>query len=166
MTEPTGAIPPTHPAPVDANRRFTQDECMMAMLAHLLAIFTSFIGPLIIWLMKKNDSRFVDAHGRECLNWILTVVAASIVLMGCMIGGMFCLPIIGIGASEGGEAGAAAGGIVFIATMCVFYVGVIGLSIYSLVMQIMGAVAANKGKRFEYHFSVPFLGRPQWPEGS
>ncbi|WP_346356507.1 DUF4870 domain-containing protein, partial [Bosea sp. (in: a-proteobacteria)] len=26
----------------------------MAMLAHLLTIFTTFVGPLIIWLVKKD----------------------------------------------------------------------------------------------------------------
>ncbi len=39
----------------------TKDECNMAMLAHLLGIFTGFLGALVVWLMKKDSSsRLVD----------------------------------------------------------------------------------------------------------
>ena len=51
----------------------------MAMLCHLLAIFTGFLGPLIIWLIKKDESSFVDDHGKEALNFQITVLIAMIV---------------------------------------------------------------------------------------
>ncbi|MHC4157559.1 MAG: DUF4870 domain-containing protein [Planctomycetota bacterium] len=51
----------------------------MAMLCHLLAIFTGFIGPLIIWLVKKDDDPFVDDQGKEALNFQITVLIAMIV---------------------------------------------------------------------------------------
>ena len=38
----------------------TSDERNLAMLAHLLGIFTSFVGALIIWLIKKEDSAYVN----------------------------------------------------------------------------------------------------------
>ena len=40
----------------------TQDERTMAMLAHLLGIVTGFLGPLVIWLIKKDQSKFVAYH--------------------------------------------------------------------------------------------------------
>src|SRR5579871_2388457 len=46
----------------------TKDECTMAMLAHLLQVFSSFIGPLVIFLVKQ-DSRFVKYHAIQCLIW-------------------------------------------------------------------------------------------------
>lgn len=67
----------------------TKDECNMGMLAHLLGIFSGFIGPLIIWLIKKDESVFVDDQGKEALNFQLTVLIAyfiSIVLMFFCIG--------------------------------------------------------------------------------
>ena len=46
----------------------SQDERTMAMLAHVLAIFSSFIAPLVIFLLKK-DSRFVSFHSLQVLIW-------------------------------------------------------------------------------------------------
>ena len=57
----------------------SKDAVNMAMLCHLLAIFTGFLGPLIIWLIKKDESSFVDDHGKEALNFQITVLIAMIV---------------------------------------------------------------------------------------
>lgn len=40
--------------------RKSNDENIMAMLIYLLSLFTSIIGPLIIWLLKKDESKLVD----------------------------------------------------------------------------------------------------------
>jgi uncharacterized Tic20 family protein len=71
----TGAEPPVSPGPPD----ITQDAKNMAMLCHLLAIFTGFLGPLIIWLIKKDDTPFVDDQGKEALNFQITVLIAIII---------------------------------------------------------------------------------------
>jgi uncharacterized Tic20 family protein len=55
-----------------------KDDRNMAMLCHLLAIFTGFLGPLIIWLVKKDDAPYVDDQGKEALNFQLTVLIALI----------------------------------------------------------------------------------------
>ena len=47
------------------------DDCNMGMLIHLGGVLTGFIMPLIIWLIKKDQSRFVDDQanlGRQKLN--------------------------------------------------------------------------------------------------
>lgn len=51
----------------------TQDDKTMAMLAHLLAIVTGFVGPLVIWLIKKDQSPFVNDQGKEALNFEITI---------------------------------------------------------------------------------------------
>jgi uncharacterized Tic20 family protein len=58
-----------------------KDSKMMAMLAHLLGIPLGPIGPLIIWLIKKDQSPFVNDQGREALNFQITL------LIGYIIGG-------------------------------------------------------------------------------
>jgi hypothetical protein len=70
------------------------DARNMGMLCHLLAIFTSFIGPLIIWLIKKEEHAFVDDQGKEALNFEITVLIAAIAigLVTCGIGA----PIVGL----------------------------------------------------------------------
>jgi hypothetical protein len=64
----------------------TKDEKNMAMLAHLLGIFTSVIVPLIIWLLKKEESKFVEDQAREALNMQLTLL---IVYVACSV--LWCL---------------------------------------------------------------------------
>ncbi|MBN2372036.1 MAG: DUF4870 domain-containing protein [Vicinamibacteria bacterium] len=67
----------------------TKDERNLGMLAHLLGIFSGFIGPLIIWLIKKDESAFVDDQGKESLNFQLTLLIAyfvSFVLMFLCVG--------------------------------------------------------------------------------
>ena len=69
------AAEPVPAQPVETSK----DARTMAMLCHLLAIFTSFLGPLIIWLIKKDDHPFVNEQGKEALNFQITVVLASII---------------------------------------------------------------------------------------
>jgi len=52
---------------------------MFAMPAHLPGIFTYIIGSLIIWLIKRDSSEFVDRHGREAVNWQISVLVYLVV---------------------------------------------------------------------------------------
>src|SRR5699024_7575385 len=45
---------------------------MMGMLIYLISFFTAIIGPLIIWLIKKDDSEFVNFHGKEYFNFFIS----------------------------------------------------------------------------------------------
>jgi uncharacterized Tic20 family protein len=45
-----------------------------AMLAHLLGIFTWFVGALVIWMIKREEMPFVDDQGKEALNFQITLV--------------------------------------------------------------------------------------------
>ncbi len=72
------ALPPTPPQALVP----TQDEKTMAMLCHLLGLLTGFVGPLILWLVKKDESRFVDHHGKESLNFQITI---TILVLGLTI---------------------------------------------------------------------------------
>jgi hypothetical protein len=57
----------------------SQDAKNLAMLCHLLGLLTSFLGPLILWLIKKDEQPFVDEQGKEALNFQITVMLAYIV---------------------------------------------------------------------------------------
>jgi uncharacterized protein len=61
-----------------ATTPMTQDEKNMCVLAHLLAIFTGFIAPLIIWLLKKDTSPVVGQHAVEVLNFEITIAIAGV----------------------------------------------------------------------------------------
>ena len=65
------------------------DETTVAMLIHVLSLFTGVFGPLIVWLIKRDRSDFVDAHGREAINFQVTLYVAAFVgflLMFLLIG--------------------------------------------------------------------------------
>jgi uncharacterized Tic20 family protein len=73
----------------------TSDEKTMAILAHILALPTGFIAPLIIYLVKK-DSPYVLAHARESLNFQITMVIIGIAcwLMIFILIGIVLLPLV------------------------------------------------------------------------
>ena len=65
--------------PSPGSKEINKEARTFAMLAHLLAIFTSFLGPLVIWLIKKDEHPFVDEQGKEALNFQITVAIAYVV---------------------------------------------------------------------------------------
>lgn len=58
----------------------SKDECVIAMLAHVLMIVSWFWAPLIIYLIKR-DSRFVAFHALQALYWQLIATFASVLTM-------------------------------------------------------------------------------------
>ncbi len=79
------------PAEVSGGGVVSKDARMWGMLCHLLGLFTSFIGPLIIWMLKKEEDPFIDNQGKEALNFQITVLIASIVsgLLAALCIGVF-----------------------------------------------------------------------------
>lgn len=77
----------------------SKDDKTMAMLCHLLAIFTGFLGPLILWLVKKDQSPYIDEQGKEALNFQITVAIALFVsgLLTYVCIGAFLLPLVWLG---------------------------------------------------------------------
>ncbi len=67
----------------------SNDDRNLAMLAHLLGIVSGFIGALIIWLIKKDQSAFIDEQGKEALNFQITI------LIGFVIAGVLTVILIG-----------------------------------------------------------------------
>jgi uncharacterized protein len=68
----------------------------MAMLAHLLGIFTGVVGPLIVWLVKKDEDPFIDDQGKEAVNFQITILIASGVSFALVfvLVGFLLLPVV------------------------------------------------------------------------
>ena len=84
MSEPSDA-----PAPSAAP---TENERTWGMLAHLSALagvvvwlLGCVLGPLAVYLARRDQSEFVAAHAREALNFNITVALAAIVCMALMV---------------------------------------------------------------------------------
>lgn len=66
-----------------------EDARNLGVLTWLLGLFFSIIGPLIIWLIKRDESPFVDQTGKTVLNfnisytiWIIVTAILSVILIG------------------------------------------------------------------------------------
>jgi uncharacterized Tic20 family protein len=94
-TPDPGPLPPPAPAPAPeapSDGLPSAEEKQWAMFAHLSALvgglLTSavggwgvFLGPLVIWLMKKDTMAFVNDQGKEALNYNITVAIACFALL-------------------------------------------------------------------------------------
>ena len=83
----------------------SKDACNWAMLCHLSALvgllgngIGFILGPLIVWLIKKEEHPFIDEQGKEAVNFQITMFiafAVSAVLIFVLIG-IPLLVILGI----------------------------------------------------------------------
>jgi uncharacterized membrane protein len=97
---PQGSTPPPAAgAPAESGGAWppagevSKDDKTMAMLAWLLGIFSSFVGPLVIYLVKKDQSKFVAFHALQSL-WfgVVSLVAVLIIsVITCGIGSFLAL---------------------------------------------------------------------------
>ncbi|MEL7306712.1 MAG: DUF4870 domain-containing protein [Pseudomonadota bacterium] len=82
----------------DKEQRTWAMFCHLSALAGLLFPFGSVIGPLIIWLVKKEEMPLVAEHGRKSLNFQLTMMIAYIVCFMLMfvVVGVILLPLVAL----------------------------------------------------------------------
>jgi uncharacterized Tic20 family protein len=74
----------------------TSDERTMGLLIHLLSLVSGFLGPLVLWLVKRDQSAYLDHHGKESLNFQISLLVywfGSIIAMFVLIGILF-IPVL------------------------------------------------------------------------
>jgi len=129
-------IPEAQAPPPKPDGTPNSDERQWALLAHLSGLIASlfsvgglaFLGPLIVWLIKKDQSAFVGDQAKEALNFQIAVTIAvwvSVAIGAATCGvGFLLLPIIGIGA---------------------------------LIYSIIAAMEANKGVAYRYPYTIRLI---------
>jgi len=101
---PESVIPPPPNEPPMAGAP-SAEERQWAMFAHLSALvgviipLGSIIGPLVIWLIKKDTMPFVNDQGKEALNFNITVAIAAVVgwILCFILIGFLLLAVLAIG---------------------------------------------------------------------
>src|SRR5436309_9273571 len=67
--------------------------CVLCHASALIGFFVPWAGhilaPLVVWLLKRGESPEVDAHGKESINFQLSMLVYSV------ISGILCLVLIG-----------------------------------------------------------------------
>ena len=86
--------------PMGEMKMIKSEERLMAAGIYVLSLFFPVIAPLIIWLLKKDESSFIDYHGKEYFNFFISYLVYSIVagILTLVIVGIFLLWAIGIAA--------------------------------------------------------------------
>ena len=74
---PAPAAPQPQP---DGPAPGAKPDYTMAWLCHLLMVLTWWLGPLIIWLVKKDEDKLVAFHGKQTLILGVACTVASMVL--------------------------------------------------------------------------------------
>ena len=71
--------------------------CHLVVFLGLIIPFASIIGPLVIWMIKRDEMPFVEDQGKESLNFQITTMLATIVsalLMIVLIGFVLIFVVI------------------------------------------------------------------------
>ena len=102
--------------------------CHLAALAGYIGIpFGNVVGPLIVWLIKKDEFEYVNQQGKEALNFQISLL-------------IYCI---------------AATPLLCVAGLAV--VVWIALGIFALVCLILAAIKANQGEDFRYPLCIRFI---------
>lgn len=64
--------------------------CHLSAFAGYLVPFGNIAGPLVVWLLKKNEDAFIDDQGKESVNFQITITIAAI------LAGFSILLLVGI----------------------------------------------------------------------
>lgn len=108
-------------------KKSSNDEYVLAMLAHLLGLFTGFIGPLVIFLIKKEEPKsLVYENARHALNFQLSLI------IYCVLSGFLVMVIVGIPL-------------------------LFALSIFALIVQIVASMRAYEGEVYKYPLELKFI---------
>ena len=128
------------PASAGTQSGISAEERQWAMFAHLSALagglLTSavggwgfFLGPLVIWLMKKDTMPFVADQAKEALNFNITVSALMILFV------VLGIVTLGLG---------------FLLTGPLMMI----VGIAALVFIVIAAIKANEGVAYRYPFTL------------
>jgi uncharacterized protein len=109
-----------NPQPTGMPAAPNRDQNMWAMLCHLSALagfvipFGNVIGPLVIWLIKKDEYQLVDDQGKESINFqismtiyyiisaiLIIVIIGILMLIGLAIFSLVMIIIAMVKANEG-----------------------------------------------------------------
>lgn len=102
---------------------------VVAAATHLVAFWAPPLVVLVMWLVRRHESPFLDDHGREAMNFQISLLI--LLLLAWVVGILMC-------------------GVGWLVTVPAVYVlGIIGL--------IMAAVAASKGQYFRYPMCIRLL---------
>jgi uncharacterized Tic20 family protein len=120
------------PVPTTESRNWALGAHLSALVGALLGGLPAFLGPLIVWLIRRNTDSFSEEHAKEALNFqIFTVlVGIAVFVLGVLTLGLAWLVAL----------------VLFIPALIVW-----------LIFIIQASVAANQGRPYRYPISLHLI---------
>ena len=112
----------------------------LAVVMHLLGFswfvfpfYGNILGPLVLWLIKRGDSPYLDRVGKEVLNF---QISFSIYISAAIaVGTVLLIFLIGI----------------------LFYLLAAAIWVAWVILMIVGAVKTSNGEEYKYPFTIRLL---------
>jgi uncharacterized Tic20 family protein len=138
-------IPPFQPAASAAAQSSTRGWEVMCHLSSVIGMFGylgmipfgNIVAPLVVWLLKRNDSLGVNAHGKESLNFHISWTLYW--LIGMAVVTTLCFVLIG-----------------FLLIPVMIAAGAVGWFMM-LILTLIAAVKASNGQIYRYPLTIRFL---------
>ena len=120
---------------------------LSAFAGHLFP-FAHIIAPLVLWLVKRETSAFIDDQGKEAVNAQISVtlymvigIPLAVIIVGAPLLGFLLLTHLVM--------------ILPAVPFClglIVLLGIAGVYIANFVLVIVAAIAANEGRAYRYPF--------------
>jgi uncharacterized Tic20 family protein len=137
--EPVWAEPSPAAAAVATEIEPSRESRYWAIAAHATALvggfmggLPAFLGPLVVWLVRKDDDAWSAGHGRDALNFNLSVLCYGFAL------GLLAIVTLGIG-------------------LLIAVPGWIFLALAWFALTIVGTIKAADDKAFKYPLTIRFV---------
>jgi uncharacterized Tic20 family protein len=107
--------------------------------------FGNIVGPLLVWLIKRDESAYVNEHGKEAVNFQLTSLIYGILYLAVSL-----VTFFRYAAHE-----------VSVPAVPVFLLWIVGAGVLLwllwMISVIAAAVAAASGRPFRYPLAIRFI---------
>jgi uncharacterized Tic20 family protein len=134
----------------DFGEENTSNENLWLAILHLSSVFCIVIVPLLLWSWKKNQSYKIDQHGRQVLNFQITMTLSLFAALFFMLVGLPALVLLSMDMGEGF--------VILASTLAVFSIlPFIFIGIFCTYQGVVNAMRALSDKPIRYAFSIPFV---------
>ncbi len=116
---------PSHPVAPGTPERSWEVGCHLAGFSGFLTGLGWICGPLIVWLLKKDEYPSVDAHGKEELNFQISIL---IYYIGLFLAGFL--------------------------TCGITWFAMVALGVVHLIFMVIATIKASDGQLYRYPFII------------
>lgn len=120
----------------------TSNNTTYAVVLHLSSFagyvfpFGNIILPVVLWLVKKDESHFIDVSGKSTINFEISLMLYTLILA------ILIIPItiftLGMG-------------------LVALLIAALPLLIAYIVVKIQAAIQASNGRYYQYPFTIEFI---------